>query len=85
MIFFFQFLQAGGPWEEFLRECPLKHTGNRGSGADHIRVTLLPSALNGHWPYTHINGVRGEGTNPALLGLSSTVSEDAVRLGMGSH
>jgi hypothetical protein len=33
LIFFFQFLQAGGRWEEFLRDCPLYYTGNRGSGA----------------------------------------------------
>jgi hypothetical protein len=25
LIFFFQFLQAGGRWEEFLRECPLHY------------------------------------------------------------
>ena len=32
LIFFFQFLQAGGRWEEFLRDCPLHYIGNRGSG-----------------------------------------------------
>jgi hypothetical protein len=36
LIFFFQFLQAGGRWEEFLRECPLHYTGNRGSGAINV-------------------------------------------------
>ena len=36
LIFFFQFLHAGGRWEEFLRECPLHYTGNRGSGALNI-------------------------------------------------
>jgi hypothetical protein len=82
LIFFFQFLQAGGRWEEFLRECPLHYTGNRGSGADHIMGTLLLSVLSGHWRYAHINGVRGDSINPGLLGLRGTVSEDAVRLAM---
>ena len=82
LIFFFQFLQAGGRWEEFLRDCPLHYTGNRGSGADHIMGTILLSVLNGHWRYAHINSVRGDGINPGLLGLRGTVSEDAVRLAM---
>ena len=82
LIFFFQFLQAGGRWQELLRECPLHYTGNRGSGADHIMGTVLLSVLSGHWRYAHINGVRGDGVNPGLLGLRGTVSEDAVRLAM---
>ena len=82
LIFFFQFLNAGGRWEEFLRQCPLHYTGNRGSGADHIMGTVLLSVLSGHWRYAHINGVRGDGINPGLLGLRGTVSEDAVRLAM---
>lgn len=30
---FFQFLHAGGRWEEFLRKCPLHYIGSSGSGA----------------------------------------------------
>ena len=82
LIFFFQFLHAGGRWEQFLRECPLHYTGNRGSGALNVMGTVLLSVLCGHWRYAHINGVRGDGVNPGLLGMSSTVSEDTVRLAM---
>jgi hypothetical protein len=32
--------------------------------------------------YAHINGVRGDGVNPWMLGISGTVSEDTVRLAM---
>ena len=63
LIFFFQFLQAGGRWEEFLRDCPLHYTGNRGSGAPNVMGTVLLSVLSGHWRYAHINGVRGDGEN----------------------
>jgi hypothetical protein len=83
LIFFFQFLHAGGRWKEFLRDCPLTYTGNRGSGAAKVMGTVLLSVLNGHWRYAHINGVRGDGVNPGLLGTDGTVSEDAVRLAMG--
>ncbi len=83
LIFFFQFLHAGGRWEEFLRGCPLHYTGNRGSGAGNVMGTALLSILCGHWRYAHINAVRGDGINPGLLGMKAAVSEDAVRLGIG--
>lgn len=82
LLFFFQFLKAGGRWEHFLKSCPLTYTGNRGSGAPNVMGTVLLSVLSGHWRYAHINGVRGDGVNPGLLGMSSTVSEDVVRLAM---
>jgi len=82
LIFFFQFLQAGGRWDEFLRECPLSYTGNRGSGALNVMGTVLLNVLAGHWRYAHINALRGDGINPGLLGMRGTVSEDAVRLAM---
>jgi len=83
LIFFFQFLHAGGRWKEFLGNCPLTYTGNRGSGAAKVMGTVLLSILSGHWRYAHINGVRGDGINPGLLGIGGAVSEDAVRLAMG--
>ncbi|RYD29900.1 MAG: transposase [Verrucomicrobiaceae bacterium] len=82
LIFFFQFLEAGGRWAEFLRGCPLAYSGNRGSGAGNVMGTVLLSVLCGHWRYAHINGIRGDGVNPGLLGMRGTVSEDAVRMAM---
>ena len=79
LMFFFQFLQAGARWEEFMRGCPLCYTGNRGSGKLNVMGTILLSVLCGHWRYAHINSVRGDRVNPALLGMDGTVSEDAVR------
>jgi len=79
LIFFFQFLKAGGRWAQLLADCPLSYTGNRGSGALNVLGTVLLSVLCGHWRYAHINSVRGDGINPSLLGMDHTVSEDAVR------
>lgn len=45
--------------------------------------TARLSILCGHWRYAHIKGVRGDDINPGLLGMARTVSEDAVRLGIG--
>ena len=40
-LLFFQFLQAGGRWAAFLRDCPLYYAGNRGSGAINFMGNLL--------------------------------------------
>lgn len=82
LIFFFQFLETGARWSEFLKECPLYYTGNRGSGALNVMGTVLLSVLCGHWRFAHINAVRGDGVNPGLLGMSKTVSEDTVRMAL---
>ncbi len=79
LIFFFQFLQTGGRWSELLRDCPLVYEGNQGSGKTNVFGTLLLSVLSGYYRYAHINTVRGDGVNPALLGMSKVVSEDTVR------
>jgi hypothetical protein len=41
--------------------------------------TVLLSILAGHRRYAHITSLRADGVNPALLGMSKVVSEDAVR------
>ncbi len=74
---------GGGRWAEFLRGCPLHYTGNRGSGARNVMGTALLSILCGHWRCAHIDAVRGAGINPGLPGMKGTVSEDAVRPGIG--
>ena len=82
LIFFFQFLNAGGRWSEFLADTPLQYQGNQGSGAHNVFGTLLLSVLRGHSRYAHINSVRGDGVNPSLLGMDKVVSEDTVRRGL---
>lgn len=79
LIFFFQFLKAGGRWAQLMARCPMSYTGNRGSGALNVLGTVLLSVLCGHWRFAHINSVRGDGINPSLLGMDHPVSEDAVR------
>lgn len=39
----------------------------------------LLSVLCGHWRYAHINSVRGDTVNAALLGRQRILSEDVVR------
>ncbi len=79
LMFFFQFLQAGERWSQLLCDCPLSYAGNRGSGKLNVMGTVLLSVLCGHWRYAHINSVRGDQVNAALLGMEKIVSEDVVR------
>ena len=79
LIFFFQFLEAGGRWDEFIKSIPLTYDSNNASDPKDVIGTIMLSVLNGHWRYAHINSVRGDGINPGLLGMSHTVSEDVVR------
>ncbi len=79
LIFFFQFLKAGGRWEQLMANCPIHYSGNRGSGAHNVMGTILLSILAGHWRYAHINSIRVDAINPPLLGMQQTVSEDTVR------
>jgi hypothetical protein len=79
LIFFSQFLHSGGRWEQFLRGCPLRYFGNRGSKIVDVLGTVTLSILCGHWRYAHINSVRGDRLNPPLLKMTGTVSEDVVR------
>ena len=82
LIFFAQFLHAGGRWARLLEGCPLRYHGYRGSGATNVVGTAALSILCGHWRYAHINAVRGDTLNPPLLGMTHVVSEDVVRRAM---
>ena len=82
LLFFAQFLHAGGRWERFVSNTPLDYVGNRGSAVVDVLGTVTLSILCGHWRYAHINSVRGDRLNPPLLNMSGTVSEDVVRRAM---
>lgn len=58
LIFFFQFLHAGGRWKEFLSSCPLTYTGDRGSGAAKVMGTALLSVSRALALRAHQRGSR---------------------------
>ena len=47
LIFFAQFLHAGGRWAQLLRRCPLHYHGNRGSKVVDVFGTAALSILCG--------------------------------------
>ena len=51
---------------------------NQPPGAQLTRI----SPLSGQWRYAHITALRGDGVNPALLGMTKVASEDSVWRGL---
>lgn len=79
LAFFIEYLKAGGLFEPWVGDCPLTWTSPNAPKKRDVLGTLLLSVLAGHKRYAHITCVRADGVNPALLGMTKVVSEDAVR------
>ncbi|MGH8615112.1 MAG: transposase [Gammaproteobacteria bacterium] len=77
--FFIDFLKTSGLYDAWLKDCPLDYTSPNAPSTRDVLGTILLSVLAGHRRYAHINGLRHEGVNPELLGMSRVLSEDAIR------
>jgi len=80
--FFIEFLKVSDLFDPWVAQCPLRWESPNAPRKRDVLGTALLSILSGHQRYAHINGLRGEGVNPALLGMSKVVSEDSVRRGL---
>ena len=77
--FFIEYLHVSGLYEPWVSQCPLAFVSPNAPRKGDVLGTVLLSVLSGHQRYAHINGLRGDGVNPALLGMNKVVSEDSVR------
>lgn len=77
--FFIEYLRLGGLFEPWVADCPLAYTSPNAPTLRDVLGTVLLAVLAGHRRYAHITSLRADGVNPALLGMSKVVSEDAVR------
>jgi len=82
MPFFIEFLKTSGLFDKWVEDCPLHYTSGNAPAKRDVLGTLVLSVLAGHWRYAHISAIRGDGVNPALLGMSGVASEDSVRRGL---
>ena len=55
MVFFIEFLNTSGLFDEFVEDCPLRYTSANAPEKRDVLGTLLLSVLAGHWRYAHIN------------------------------
>ncbi len=79
MPFFIEFLKTSGLFEEWVKDCPLQYTSPNAPQKRDVLGTILLSVLAGHWRYAHMSGLRGDGVNPELLGMTKVATEDSVR------
>ncbi len=82
LVFFAQFLEASGLLRKFYEDAPLEYTSRNSPDVRDVLGTAILSILAGHHRYAHINGLRFDAVNPALLGMSKVMSEDCVRRAM---
>ena len=77
--FFIDFLKTAelfGPWVE---ESPLVYTSPNAPKKVNVLGTLFLSVLAGHTRYAHVDSVRYDTVNPALLGMDTVASASSVR------
>ncbi len=79
LAFFIEYLKHGDLFAPWVADCPLVLRSPNAPSKRDVLGTLLLSVLAGHRRYAHITSLRGDGVNPALLGMTKVVSEDSVR------
>jgi hypothetical protein len=82
MPFFIEFVKQGGLFDSLVANCPLYYTSPNAPQKRNVIGTIFLSVLAGHNRYAHMTTVRCDPVNPPLLGMTKTVSEDAVRRGL---
>ncbi len=83
LAFFAEYLKVSGRYDAVVADCPLFYTSPNAPSKRDVLGTAVLAILAGQWRYAHITALRGDTVNPALLGMSKVMSEDAVRRGLG--
>jgi len=65
LVFFAQFLHAGGRWEDFCSEAPFGFTSPNAPSHEDVLGSLALSILCGHTRYAHVNALRFDTMTPA--------------------
>ena len=79
MPFFIEFLKTAGLFDRWVADCPVRYRSPNAPEKRDVLGTILLSVLAGHWRYSHMSSLRGDGVNPELLGMTKVASEDSVR------
>jgi hypothetical protein len=79
LVFFCQFLAAGGLYSKWVAECPLRYSSPNAPSLKDLLGTWVLASLSGAWRYAHVTALRGDRVNPQGLGMEKVVSEDSLR------
>ena len=77
--FFIQFLKAGGLFERWVDQCPLRYKSNNAPKKREVLGSFLLSVLSGHNRYAHITSLINDQVNTQLLDMRKVVSDDSAR------
>lgn len=79
LVFFAQFLAAGGLFAAWVRECPLRYESPNAPEVVDVLGTIALGVLCGQRRYAHLGALRADSVNPRGLGMGAVCSEDSVR------
>jgi hypothetical protein len=79
LVFFAQFLAAGGLFADWVHTCPLRFTSPNAPRITDLLGTVTLAILAGQNRYAHVTALRADSVNPQGLGMSKVCSEDSVR------
>jgi hypothetical protein len=79
LVFFSQFLAAGGWFADYVRTCPLTFTSPNAPSLTDLLGTITLAILAGQNRYAHVTTLRADAVNPQGLGMTRVCSEDSVR------
>jgi hypothetical protein len=79
LVFFAQFIEAGGRFEALCREAPLRYTSNNAPDPREVLATIVLGILAGCRRFAHLSALRFDDVAAGLLGVRALVSEDSVR------
>jgi hypothetical protein len=79
LVFFAQFLAAGGLFADWVRACPLRFTSPNAPALTDLLGTITLAVLAGQNRYAHVTALRADTVNPQGLGMGRVCSEDSVR------
>ena len=77
--FFIDYLKQADLFDPFVADCPLRFRSPNAPKVRDVLGTMVLSLVTGARRYAHVNALRHDGINPALLGLSKICSDDSVR------
>lgn len=79
LVYFAQYLNAGGLLDGLVADCPLEYKSGNAPGKRSVIGTMLLAILNGQTRYAHINALRQDRVSAEVLNVKKIVSEDSVR------
>lgn len=79
LVFFAEFLQVSGLFENWLQSCPLRYKSPNAPQVRDVLGTWLLGILAGQNRYAHIGTLRGDGVAPQVLGMNKIIGDDSLR------